>query len=379
MSACCSTFDLYLNFLTENNISNFDELCNVLCFRPYKLKLIEPKGNDWKMFKLSMFSDLNAELITIFHKMVFNSNNDILKPLYIDEHCHRISSSDINTLFPLSMDNYKIYATKNMTLFKLFSHKKKWFIVLDDNYPLLTFIDEKVNLFHIFKECCKQYEFDFKTQLNNQYIYYFFIAHRKLNHLYHSYRHKMNIFKIYDRNTFFEVPVESQKTLLESFKPLNETVIPTKYQLERLIQYPNHVGTYLIKSDNKLYTISTTFFSNLAEINKQFYFKDIFERFIEIKKNNKIDVYMQYFVDERDMFKTLERNFNLLVEEIYQMYLDVYVLKNNAMETNIYDLLFEIHIFHLQHEISISKDDIESILLFVIDRCIMMNLLKSYM
>ena len=366
----------YLNFLERKNIDSFDKLCDVLCFSPYNFNLI--KKHKWKMFTKTEFTNIDDKQKRFLDKIVFDNDGNINKPLFINKKLIKKTCSLIKSDFPVSIENQIVYFGGKSVLIKLFEYEGKWYIVEDDYLRDVTYINSKFNLFKIFEDCCKQNKFNYKNELDKKYVYYFFITDRRVNHLHRSFTSALQLFKVFDRKTFLEIKLDIDL----SCPSVLQTVIPTKYQFSRLIHFPNHIGTYIIEKDNELHVCYTCFYEDLLILNDLYYIKNIFTRFIVLKKNKKLEEFNKYFFYDSEKMRNLNNAFNTIVNILYESYYEIYVNGrediNNNNQNIVREILFEINLLYLQTNIPISKNIIEMCLLFLTHKYILTTLLKRH-
>jgi len=381
-----TNYEIYLNFLQTNNIKNFSELCDILCRPPYKLRLINVKQKHWKMFVLTSNSKLRMKNIKLFHQLVIDSTNDFYYPLFLNYFIESIKCTNAVEKLPLSLINHKLYAVNHMVLFKLFFFNNKWFIIQDYNYSCLHPIDKKnKNLFKIFQNACNEYNFDYVNLLNINYIYFFFITNKQLNHLNLSYKTQMSLYKIFDRsNKFQQINLENDLNTFNRFTPLKEIKISTKYQLHKLIKEKNLKKThqYILEHNNKLFAVTTCLYNKLKDYNNHFYFSSIFFRYLNLKRHqHNLEEYLHFFPKDRNLFMKLEKRLKYMVEDIFEIYVHKYIEKNEtnlnlsiSSHVNLYEIVFDIFLL----KVNITKMVVTNYLLYTIGTNNILNLLRNY-
>ncbi len=355
----------YLTFLQKNNISDYTKLRDVLLQPPYSMKV--NNDSDIKRFVCTEHT-IQDEVTKIIDGIIVDCKM-ISQPIYMDIRFGIAITSDIYTHFPLDMTVRRAHSILGRTLFKLIYYDKIWHVLSDAN--------ESSDMDHmqIFKVCCDAEGFDYKNNLIKTNIYFFYVRHRLLAPEDPLSLPNLRLFRVYDNKNF--EPIRHSTNVAT----LDRTVIPTKYQLVRLIQSPTYMCKFLIElGENELYVVYNEKYFEFMKIHKLVFSPDLYTRYINLLKTGCKDFYVKYFTRDKIVFEKLDQILDILVGYLFTEYMSVYVDKKKADNVIMFkknEILFAIHELYLNSGTTIRKDDVRNVFIYKMTQCDIERILRD--
>lgn len=352
----------------------------------------EPAMADLIMIERHKFSTTEDDLSFLFHNMILSKKN-ILKPIFIDVKHTVLSHKEINQVLPLDIQEYDIYFTTNMVFFLIFFHEDKWIAVtnglhFEEVFDAECLLQSSPQYDAIISDCCEKIPFDVNS-FDKGYVYTVCVQHKKLMPLVKE--NKIFLVRCFNKKT--QTYLKSVNKISESFgiPLLMKNTMRTRHELLSILDQGG-VNMFIIPpkntSDIHLHICNKTYLDILGYCN--LYCSDPYRRFMRIRQLTppRRKEFLQIFGEtENNTFEKIEKAFKEIVKYFFFSYVDVFVNKMFSYFDsfafyychNKEEILYHIHLFHLQTKLPIFKTDIENIFLYqALHREQMIIMLKKF-
>ena len=143
--------------------------------------------------------------------------------------------------------------------------------------------------------------------------------------------------------------------------------IPTTFTFENIEKAKTHVKSLGIESqglvlkllnDNIRGKIRGETYSHARLIKGNT--SNLFERYLHVRKNRQIKIYLRYFPEANEKFREFNRNINTLVNDLHYSYIQCFIRKELIHSDAKYvfrPLLYELHKFHLTERAIITREE----------------------
>jgi len=280
--------------------------------------------------------------------------------------------------YPLTRDitkeeNYDISYLLDGTMINIFFHNDKWLMSTRSDIGCLNKWNDHLNFKDMFFETVNDDDFYNKLDQNNTYS---FILQHKLNrNVSMVYENIIYLVEVRNKNNLelLELPrldniinIESLKLVFQNVDEINNVFSFFDFNLKGLNISINGVRYKLISKQFDLVKnicINTT--NNM-------------KKFIYLKKEDKLNEYLFFYNEYKEIFKNYESKYNIMVNELYDNYCKVNISKEIELKDvpfQLKPLIFDIHKIYLSYKRKITKKIVDKYMisldlnkiLFVID------------
>ena len=275
----------------------------------------------------------------------------------------------VNDLDILKNSDIEITNLVDGTMINLFYHNDKWIMSTRSDIGCLNKWNNRSNFKKMFEECIP--DENFYNNLNKNYTYSFVLLHNKNRNVSYIMNNCIILIEVYNKDTLEKLNVKDINLGNNLDINLNTNILT----LENLnFQLTNNldINNYFLLSDfnfkglninvnNERYNIINPKFNYVKElcVNST----SLLEKYVHLKKNKNIKLYLNYFPEYVDVFKKYSDKYEIMINELY----DNYVKKNITKEIKVNDipfqlkpLTFELHGIYLKTKIKINKKIIEN-------------------
>lgn len=162
--------------------------------------------------------------------------------------------------------------------------------------------------------------------------------------------------------------VEVRKHLIENYGFTEETLqIPKTYTFDNLESAKTHVKSLGIESQGIMLKLLS---SNIrGKIRGETYSharlikgnsSSLFERYLHVRKNRQIKIYLRYFPEANEQFREFNRRINNLVNELHFSYIQCFIRKELEHRDAKYvfrPMLYALHKYHLSEGAIITREE----------------------
>ena len=279
----------------------------------------------------------------------------------------------VNDLDILKNSDIEITNLIDGTMINLFYHNDKWIMSTRSDIGCLNKWNNRSNFKKMFEECIP--DENFYNNLNKNYTYSFVLLHNKNRNVSYIMNNCIILIEVYNKDTLEKLNVKDIN--LENNLDINldinlNTNILTLENLNFQLTNNLDINNYFLLSDfnfkglninvnNERYNIINPKFNYVKElcVNST----SLLEKYVHLKKNKNIKLYLNYFPEYVDVFKKYSDKYEIMINELY----DNYVKKNITKEIKVNDipfqlkpLTFELHGIYLKTKIKINKKIIEN-------------------
>ena len=268
--------------------------------------------------------------------------------------------------YPLIQDitkekNYDISYLLDGTMINIFFHNDKWLMSTRSDIGCLNKWNNNLNFKDMFFETVKDENFYNKLDQNNTYS---FILQHKLNR---------NVSIIYE-NTIYLIEVKNKNNLELLELPKLDNVINIE-SLKLILNSKDEINNVFNLFDFNLKGLNISINDvRYKLINNQFTFvKDIcinttinMKKFIYLKKTNKLNNYLVYYHEYKNIFKNYESKYDIMISELYDNYCKINISKEIELKDvpfQLKPLIFDIHKIYLTYKKKITKKMVDKFIL----------------
>ena len=356
-----------IQFIRNNNITNYETLKTVLEAEPYNLKFKE----DIEYPNLFLIHPQDNSAFQ--YKIVNECNGIIMEKGTLKIVCYTFNKCYDTATISENIDINNLYVEKSIegTLIRLFYYNDKWMVstkrCIDASKS--RWLSEK-NFLQLFQECVSKY--NFMDNLNTIYCYSFIVMHPE----------NKNIIN-YTTANICHISTRDLNTLIETNAsiglPQNERIYVN--DINNILNNMNqdytlsNEGYIFIDTQYNRWKIKTPHFKKVRDLwgqtNNRFY------RYVELRKDyNLLNEYLIYYNNDRGNFIEYEDKIKNLAYEILKIYMSKHIDKNNINIPFYFSkIIYNLHGDYFKDKI---KTDYNKIMLKLLDiepksLCYMMN------
>lgn len=243
------------------------------------------------------------------------------------------------------------------TMINLFFHNNKWIMSTRSDIGCLNKWNNKTNFKNMFEESIGNNTF--YSYLNENFTYSFILLNKKNRNISYIDNNCVILIEVYNRLTFEKIDniratmneeiyinnsvhtLENLKIDFDSIESINNYFLSSNF---------NFKGINININNDRLTLINPKFIEakNLC-INSN----NLFEKYIYLKKNKNIKKYLTFFPEKNDNFLKYSDKFNIMINELY----DNYVNKHIKKEINIKEVPYQLRpLLYDIHKIYIDSD-----------------------
>jgi hypothetical protein len=342
----------YLDFLNSNNVSNFEEVKELL--NTHNIRVKEDGDLYLVYYKRENKDDsLNMLQLECNGMILEKDTNNIVCNSY-NKFCKY--RNDLLDQFKLSFNNLYIEPCYEGTLIRVYYY--------GDSFRVATkkCIDAKDSKWNsdksyneLFREAVQNTEYNgFQFEKNK--VYFFLLKHPENTRVF-NYNSPdlvlLDIFRV-DGNSVLNVTERVNKNDISSYQELvnyinHQTIDSMKYQ-----------GFIIFDSDNPTIKqrINFPLYNKISELygNES----SRYLRFLELREDmNKLKEYIQYFPEHKKLFLDYENAFIKFATDIHGLYMEVKVFKKEPIiQKNFRKLIYNLHGIYLKDRVPISVTSI---------------------
>ena len=351
----------FLNLINTKPCVSHADLRHLL-LNEHKME-IQPLGNASNLYRFvrGNFSNQEDEIVKLMDGMMFDISLAVTQPIYISKSKKKIKIDNLY-LFPLDIQEYQVFVVDKMAELFVFFEGDRWIFYCPDepNNDITR---------RMFTEYCHTVSLDYKVILNSHNVYVFYILHQKINPMHQSPVSEIKLFCIQSRITYCNSPLPAVMIAMNS---LTKNVFETKYDLCNAVANSLVCKFLIVDNKNNHYEIASKKYEELERFGKMCKASNVYERYLnmlrhcseEQRENN-----LPYFLVDYQKFVVLDDVFEKLLTKFYRDYHSFYIEKTMPGIHYEYKyqsvFLSQIHLFHLESRISITKQDIKKLMLFV--------------
>jgi len=347
-----------LNFIQNNQITDYDSLKTILESDPFKLKIKE-EANTPDLFLIYITDESNVSL-----KIVRECNGIILEKSTLKIICHTFEKclDDENKIDErLDINNLYLEFAIEGTLVRLFYYNNSWRLAsrkcIDASKS--KWLSYK-NFSELFSDCLNGINIDDQLNMNN--CYSFIITHPE-NKIFVNYE-IANIAHVSTRNM---VTFEEEDVFIGIFKPHREKINSTN--LDSLINYYknmnmlNYEGIILIDNKFNRQKFKTNIFLRAKELWGNT--NNRFMRYLELRKDHELlNQYLLLFDYDKPRFIEYESKISELAKKILGIYLDKHIFKKNIKIPYYFNkVIYKLHGDFLKEKVKTDYDKVMQLLL----------------
>jgi len=320
---------IYLEFLRENDIYDFDDLQEKVNRSPYYLNVVD-NNEDENLFLFTKSESSNDnDIVKIMDGMVLHFDN-IFSPIFIKKYIQDeedIEEDNCLSKLPVNLSKCKIHNMNDGTLFHLAYYNRQWLCFTDYgvfNTKTECPGDSLMTYFDIFEDSCRMIGFDYKRKLNPNYTYTFCIRHFNLLPTIRCYRNTIYLYKVYTTLDFTEIFID-EKTFGIYYLP--QSLVSTKYQLNNILHANSYVyyGFTVETEEGLIYNFYNKNFYNVSLFIKDINSLNVGRRFLRCKYMSCIDKYLKYYEEDKEQFLLLEVLYTRVLEYLSTSYNNLYI------------------------------------------------------
>ena len=351
----------YIDDNLNNYITNFKNFGLVVkTFSKENLILIKYKYNDdlsedWMKYCRGCIIDTNT------NKLIF------IPPIKANEIEYPLTNTEDMNFFSdlFSKSDFEITPLIDGTMINLFYHNDKWLMSSRSDIGCLNKWDNKFNFKKMFIESIKNE--NFYDYLNKHLTYSFVLINKNNRNISNIVDNFIVLIETYDTNTMCKIEIDNQ-----IFKENKYIKI---YTLENI----KHTFKNITDID-KFYLLNDFNFKGLNIINNNIRYKmlnpifiyvqnicinstNLFEKYIYLKKNNKIKLYLNYYPEFNNEFQNFSNKYDIMINELYDNYIKMRITKEiklNDVPYQLKPLIYNIHKIYLDTKKKINKITIET-------------------
>ena len=315
-----------LKLIKEQNVTNYNNLKNILENAPFLLKIKEDKtypnlflicGQDTSDYSLKIVNECNGIIL---------DKNTLSIVCYTFDKC--LEQNTLNPLLNCQEGNLYYEPVYEGSLIRAYFHENKWMISTKKCIdPAKSNWISKRSFMDLFNDAVSIQNPNILEHLDQKYCYSFILVHPENNIIMKC--HYPQLYHIATRNmeTFEEVNVDipliphiERKPFTMTFEELNNYIEnDTNLDIE---------GYMLIDTNYNRQKFKKRHFNNVRELwgntNNRFY------RYVELRKNIEVlNQYLTFFPGDKAIFNEYEMQIGQLAQNILYFYTEKHVRKNN--------------------------------------------------
>ena len=361
---------MYLNVNIHTLINllqnkSFDEVKQLLTNDPYKLIIKEDSDypNLYMITYVRNKSNMNNPIVSLCRGLILEKNTNKIV-------CYSFNKSEDSKNGLIGSPIRTEYAYDG-TLMRLFYYNGEWIHSTTRNIDSKkSFWNSSKSFYELFRECLNAESNDepYYDALDKSHCYNFIICHPE-----------NRIVVKYDRPSLIHVMTRNMETF-EELRELRE--LSELNDVDLGIKKPERVADDAIFISNlwsdsfPLYEgimLVDTQYGNRHKVKSELYMKlkelrgntnDISKRYLELKRDNLVDSYLQYFPEYADIFYVCELDFNNKVREILRLYVNRHIHHSPEEIPNEYkNIIYKLHGQYLKTREKTTYDTVSSFLL----------------
>lgn len=338
----------YLNFLNSNNVSNFEDVKELL--NTYNIRVKED-GNLYLVYSKRENNDDNL------NKLQFECNGMILEKNTNNIVCNSYNKfckykNDLLDQYKINFSNLYIEPCYEGTLLRVYYYNNSFRVATKKciNAKDSKWKSEK-NYYELFREAVQNTEYNgFQFEKNK--VYFFLLKHPENTRVF-NYNSPdlllLDIFRVEGNN----VSNVTERVNREEFSSYQELVNYINNQtLESMVTQ----GVIIFNSNQKIIKqrINFPLYNKISGLYGNESSRYI--RFLELREDvNKLKEYVQYFPEHKKLFIDYENAFIKFASEIHDLYMDVKVSKKEVViQKNFRKLIYNIHGIYLKDRVPMS-------------------------
>ena len=319
----------FYKFISDNGISNFEDLKSLLSIEPYFIKVKE----DNVLTNLALLhnevgkSDFNNKIVRICNGIIIDKST--LKIV-----CYTLEKCEEDDKVSGELDFENDIYTQNCVegaLMRLFNYNNEWIVSTKKciNSSNSKWISPK-SFFQLFLEAFPSFMNEKLDELNKNYCYSFILSHPENNIMNKGAPPLLYHILTRDMNTLDEVRVDIQIPTLNTCLTTKDDFgsLEKMYDYYKVDKNMSCEGFMLIDSKGRRHKILkdlTKYIRNLWGNNNNRFF-----RYLELRKDlNLLNEYLFYFAYDKPLFMNYECIVSQLAHNIFGVYMNKFIKKTS--------------------------------------------------
>ena len=331
-------------FYQENNIRNIDDVYEKLSVSPFFLNISENDGL-YRLIYDENKSDHDNEIVKeCANGIILDSNNNIV--------CYSLNKTEdidvcdgIRSQPPFGTDEMIVEELVDGTLIRLYYYDNTWRTSTKKKINAENaYWHSKKSFAELFDECASNLD---RGLLDRGLCYSFIIKHPE-NRIVTEYKQK-SIIHVGTRNleTLQEIDVNigiPKPRKCQEFTDINQVIEKTKS-----LDLAYHTVGYMLR-DKNYNRVMIKSLNYLKVRNLKGNVPDMSIRFLQLKKQNKIGEFLQFYPEYITLFRELDTKLVELSKKVYKIYHDSRVNKKKVVFPQYMgEILYKIHGIFLHH------------------------------